>query len=181
MNNSSLLQIALIGNPILRSMTKEVTTITPKIKSFINDMQATLFDVGGMGIAAPQLYKNLRICIIASHPTPRYPHAPYMEPTVLINPIVTFTTKDIIKDWEGCLSVPGIRALVPRYASLSLSYTTVDGKQVSADYEGFIARIIQHEMDHLNGILFLDRLDSTKDIYSEKEFLRIIEARKTKK
>jgi len=97
-----------------------------------------------------------------------------MKPTAVINPKIISASKEIAKDWEGCLSVPGIRALVPRHTSILVEYTTVTGKKVKKQYKDFIARIFQHEYDHLEGKVFLDRIESTKDIITDKEYLRII-------
>lgn len=138
---------------------------------------ATLTDVNGVGIAAPQVYESVRLFIIASHPNPRYPNAPMMKPTAIINPKIISSSKETAKDWEGCLSVPGIRALVPRATGISVEYTTLDGKRVKRQYKDFIARIFQHEYDHLEGKVFLDRIETPEDIVTDKEYLRILAAK----
>jgi peptide deformylase len=97
-----------------------------------------------------------------------------MEPIALINPqIVTYSDK-VEKDWEGCLSVPGIRGLVPRYESIEVAYTSRDGEPKNTVFAGFVARIFQHEYDHLEGKVFLDRVESTLDLASEGEYLKLI-------
>lgn len=174
-----LLQVALLGHPVIREIATQVEDIKNKrIQKLIDDMIATVIDVDGVGIAAPQVYKPYRIFILASHPTPRYPDAPTMIPTAIINPKIISYSDDKEKDWEGCLSIPGIRAVVPRSRTITVRYTTRDGNVVDTSYEGFVARIFQHEYDHLDGIVFLDRLESTKDIYMEKEFQKIITKKK---
>lgn len=174
-SQSTLLQVAQLGQPILRKKAKEVKEVHhADIQKLIHDLIATLMDVNGVGIAAPQVYQSVRLFIVASHPNPRYPNAPYMKPTAVINPKNVSVSKEIAKDWEGCLSVPGIRALVPRSTTISVEFTTADGKKVKKRYKDFIARIFQHEYDHLEGKVFLDRIESTKDIITDKEYLRII-------
>jgi peptide deformylase len=137
-------------------------------------MMATVAEAQGVGLAAPQVYQSKRIFIIAWQPNARYPDAPQMQPTAMLNPEIVSLSDKIEKDWEGCLSIPGIRGLVPRHHSLKLKYLTRDGRQVTEEFTGFIACIIQHEIDHLEGIFFLDRMENNREIVSEKEYLRII-------
>lgn len=113
--------------------------------------------------------------VIASRPSVRYPYAPEMEPTLMINP--SFESLDDVreKDWEGCLSIPGIRAKVPRYSHIKVTYINASGGAVTQVLEGFVARVFQHEYDHLDGLVYLDRVESNKDIISETEFLKIID------
>jgi peptide deformylase len=171
MSDPTLLQVAQLGHPILRKKAKKVQDISsPEIQQLIDDLILTVADVNGVGIAAPQVYQSHRLFIMASHPNPRYPHAPEMAPTAMINPQIESFSKEIEKDWEGCLSIPGVRALVPRAKKIQVSYFTRDGKKVKTEYESFLARIFQHELDHLDGLVFFDRLESPKDIYMEKEF-----------
>jgi peptide deformylase len=165
-----LRQIALLGAPILRSKAEEIRFDCKTARDIASDMQTTLTESNGIGLAAPQIYEPYRIIILASRPTSRYPNAPLMEPTVMINPSYRILTEQQHKDWEGCLSIPGIRALVPRYTAIEISYTDQQGKQTSQKLENFIARVFQHEYDHLEGYLFLDRIESSLDIISEKEF-----------
>ncbi|MEN8221430.1 MAG: peptide deformylase [Pseudomonadota bacterium] len=171
---SIIRQVAQLGNEVLRLKAAEVKKITsPSIQSLIDDMLSTVSDSGGVGIAAPQVYESLQIFIIASRPTPRYPLAPKMEPTAIINPEILGFSEEQDKDWEGCLSIPGIRGLVPRYKSVRAKYLTRDGTIEDQTFSDFLARIFQHEYDHLNGISFLDRLESAKDIITEKEFNKL--------
>lgn len=176
-----LLQVAQLGHPFLRRkalLVKDIKNI--EIQKLIDDLITTVMDVDGVGIAAPQVYQSLRVFILASHPNPRYPNAPKMKPTAIINPKIISFSKEKAKDWEGCLSIPGIRALVPRHRSIVVEYTTRQGKKQKKDFIDFVARIFQHEYDHLEGIVFLDRIDSTKDIITEKEYQKIIK-KKSKK
>lgn len=130
----------------------------------------TVSNANGVGIAAPQVAQSRRMFIVASRPNPRYPDAPEMEPTTMINPRILAHSEQMVKGWEGCLSIPGIRGLVPRYQAIEVEYIGRDGKRHQQELTGFVARIFQHELDHLNGIVFLDRVESTQDLMSEKEF-----------
>lgn len=170
-----LLQVAQLGNAILRKRAIEISNVQSKdVQVLITDLVATLMDANGVGIAAPQVYTSIRLFILASHPNPRYPKAPMMKPTAVVNPNIVSFSGETQKDWEGCLSIPGIRALVPRSKAITVEYTTGDGRKVKRRYTDFVARIFQHEYDHLEGKVFLDRVEDTKEIVTEKEYLKII-------
>ncbi|MDZ7766333.1 MAG: peptide deformylase [Melioribacteraceae bacterium] len=171
---TKLLEIAQLGNPVLRIKTSVVTGINQSIIQLIEDMKWTVNTVNGVGIAAPQVFESKRIFIIASKPNERYPNAPFLEPVAMINPEIKELSSELEKDWEGCLSIPGIRGLVPRSKHLVIEYTNRAGERIIKKYSDFIARVIQHEFDHLEGIMFLDRLESNKDLVSEFEYQRII-------
>lgn len=171
---AKILEIEELGNPILRETAKHVDNIGEEyIQRLIDDMIETVKAVNGVGIAAPQVNESYQIFIIDSHPNPRYPNAPRMDPMEVINPQITSRSDEMIKDWEGCLSIPGIRGLVPRHNSLVVEYTTRNGDRKTDELEGFIARIFQHEYDHLNGIVFLDRLESLGEVITEKEYIKL--------
>ncbi|OGG01379.1 peptide deformylase [Candidatus Gottesmanbacteria bacterium RBG_16_52_11] len=173
---ANLLAIAQLGHPVLRAQAEPVKNIRDvRIQSLIDDMLVTLKDFSGVGLAAPQVYQPLRICIIASYPNPRYPDAPYFEPTAMINPVITPVGKVTETDWEGCLSIPGIRAMVSRLSVCEVSFVSRDGIRQKRTLRGFIARIAQHETDHLNGLLFIDRVNNNRDLISEKEYLKLME------
>jgi len=174
---ANISEIAQLGAQVLRLQAQIVTDAqNAEIKQIIETLQDTLATTQGVGIAAPQISVSKRIIIVASRPTPRYPSAPLMEPTVMINP--SFQTLSDIreKDWEGCLSIPGIRALVPRYKEILINYTNQQGDLVEATLEGFVARVFQHEFDHLEGKVYLDRVEDNRDIFAESEYLRISSA-----
>ncbi len=176
---AKLLQVALLGHSVLRQKAKEVQNARdPRIQSLIDDLLETVMDVNGVGISAPQVYESVRLIIIASHPNPRYPNAPEMEPTPMINPKILSHSKEQKKDWEGCLSIPGIRGLIPRYTSIAVEYTDRGDKTIKRNFNDFIARIVQHEIDHLNGIMFLDRVENNAEIMSDKEYLKLIANKK---
>lgn len=174
-----LLQVAHLGHFTLRKKSKEVSDIkTEKVQNLIDDLISTVMEVDGVGIAAPQVYEPLRIFILASHPNARYPYAPKMKPTAIINPKILDMSGRKVKDWEGCLSIPGLRGLIPRSKSIKVSYVTRDGRKMSKTFNDFVARIFQHEFDHLEGKLFIDRVESSLDLISEKEFLKLIKNKK---
>jgi peptide deformylase len=168
-------KIAYIGTPILRSQAQPVEQVTdPQIIKLIDCLVKTVTANQGVGIAAPQIAQPYRIFIIASHPSDRYPHAPTMAPTAMINPRLLSHGEQVVKDWEGCLSVPNTRALVPRYQQIEVEYTTSSGELKQEILTGFIARIFQHELDHLDGIIFTDRLSDPYDLYTEAEYRQLI-------
>ncbi|MGK7916293.1 MAG: peptide deformylase [Prochloraceae cyanobacterium] len=144
------------------------------ILTLIDSLIATAASVSGVGIAAPQVSQSYRLFIVASRPNSRYPNAPLMEPTAMINPSILAHSSEIVKDWEGCLSIPGIRGLVPRYQAIEVEYTSQEGQLHRQELKDFVARIFQHELDHLNGIVFVDRLESTLNLFTEQEYLRLI-------
>ena len=168
------LTVSKLGSPILRQKAQSVKKIqNPKIQSLIDSMIKTVKKVHGVGIAAPQVNQSLQIFILASHPNPRYPHAPTMEPEAMINPIILSTSKGEEKDWEGCLSIPGIRGKISRSKSLTVEYWNREGRKVEKVLDGFLARIFQHEIDHLNGTVILDRVETQKEIITDEEYFKL--------
>jgi peptide deformylase len=166
-----LRQIAQLGHPVLRADTVPVTLpASDVIRALIDDMLETLRDANGVGIAAPQVYESSALFIVASRPNPRYPDAPLMEPEVVINPEIVERSDELVKGWEGCLSIPGIRGDVPRHRRIRVRYQSLEGHLVEKEFSDFVARVFQHEDDHLCGIVFLDRLETTRDVITEKEY-----------
>lgn len=161
-------KIAQIGESVLRDRATPVTTID---RQLVESLIATAIANNGVGIAAPQIANSQRLFIVTSHPSDRYPNAPTMQPTAMINPKIISHGTQTVKDWEGCLSVPNVRGLVPRYQEIKVEYTTIDGEAKQDVLTDFIARIFQHELDHLDGILFVDRVESKEDLYTETEYL----------
>jgi peptide deformylase len=169
------LEIAQLGNPILRKVAQPVLDATDAtIKTLIDSLIETAALVNGVGIAAPQVTRSYRLFIVASRPNPRYPNAPLIEPMAILNPKIVAHSEEMVKGWEGCLSVPGIRGLVPRYKAIEVEYSDRYGNLQRRELTDFVARIFQHELDHLNGIVFLDRVESTQDLVTEQEYQRII-------
>lgn len=165
------LEIAQLGNPILRQLAQPIDNVhDEQIQKLIEALKAKAVAANGVGIAAPQVSQSCRLFIVASRPNPRYPNAPRMTPTAMINPQLVAHSDERVKDWEGCLSIPGIRGLVPRYQAIEVEYTNQQGKPQRQQFTDFVARIVQHEYDHLNGIVFLDRVESTQDLISEQDY-----------
>lgn len=165
------LQVMELGHPVLRRVAKSITEARrTSLQPLMDQLIQTAQQANGVGIAAPQVGISERLFIVASRPTPRYSHAPVMEPTVMINPQIVSHSAERVKDWEGCLSVPGVRGLVPRYQAIAVEYTDRYGQHQHQELTDFVARIFQHELDHLNGILFIDRVESTQDLISEQDY-----------
>jgi len=165
------LQIAQLGNPVLRQQAQIVDNIRDnRLQQLIDQLIASVLAANGVGIAAPQVSESYRLFIVASRPNPRYPDAPLMEPTAMINPRIIAHSPEVIQGWEGCLSVPGIRGLVSRYQAVEVEYTSRDGQLHRQELTDFVARIFQHEHDHLDGIVFLDRVESMQDLMTEQEY-----------
>ena len=160
--------IAQLGQPVLKQKAQVVEDILgDECQNLIKEMMSTVEEAGGVGIAAPQIYHSLRIFIMCSKPNARYPDAPQMAPTAIINPEIIAVSEEIEKGWEGCLSVPSMRGLVPRHHAVTVKYHDAQGREHESVFTGFIARIFQHEIDHLDGLTFIDRLESTEDLVSE--------------
>ena len=176
---TKILKVVELGNPILRSKAKTVALSAIKSKNFQNfcdNLIATCEAKSGVGIAAPQVGISKRVFVVWSKPSKRYKTAPKMEPLVVINPELKFLNKKQEKSWEGCLSISGIRGLVSRYKEIEIAYTTRTGEKKKEKYTDFVARIFQHEFDHLNGVVFLDRTNP-KDLVTEAEYKKIIKKR----
>ena len=173
MNNTP--EIAQLGAEVLRQPAQAIDNVnTPQFQTLISNMQQLMEQGNGVGIAAPQIGESWQVIIIASRPTTRYPNAPEMPATVMVNPQFEILDASLIKDWEGCLSVPGIRALVPRYRAIKVSYQDPQGQACEMLLEDFPARVFQHEFDHLNGMVYLDRVETNTDIVAESEFFKRI-------
>jgi peptide deformylase len=148
-----------MGDPLLLQKAAPVEVFdTPELHALIQDMEDTMAHMNGAGIAAPQIGVSLRVVIFGVGANPRYPDAEQVPYTVLVNPRLTPIGNNIEDGWEGCLSVPGMRGIVPRYERLH--YTGFDqyGKPIDRLVSGFHARVVQHECDHLDGILYPMRI-----------------------
>lgn len=142
------------------------------LQALIDDLIALTLKHNGVGIAAPQVGLSQRLIIVASRPNERYPDAPLMAPVAMINPQLRDRSDAQVYGWEGCLSVPGQRGWVPRAQTVELDYWDRWGRRQRQQLSGFIARIFQHELDHLDGVLFPDRVERPEDLVSEIEFLQ---------
>lgn len=170
-------EIAQLGADVLRQQASRIEDFgNPELQTLIDTLQTSMLAANGVGIAAPQLGESQRIVIIASRPTARYPNAPTMEALAMLNPVYEVLDESMHKDWEGCLSVPGIRALVPRYRAIRVDYQDRQGSLCRIDLQDFPARVFQHEFDHLQGMVYLDRVENNRDIIAESEFFKLIAA-----
>lgn len=136
---------------------------TPELHSLLADMRDTMHATNGVGLAAPQIGVNLRVVIFEVSGNPRYPEAEAVPLTMLINPVVTPLSDTVEEGWEGCLSIPGMRGLVPRYTHLRYHGYDEYGALIDRTVSGFHARVVQHECDHLDGILYPMRIRDLKD------------------
>ncbi|NJM76042.1 MAG: peptide deformylase [Acaryochloridaceae cyanobacterium RU_4_10] len=169
------LEIAQIGNPVLRQTAEWIDR--PQDRAYqilIADLLQTMTQSAGVGIAATQVGVAKQLVIVASRPTLRYPNAPQISPIPMFNPQLVEHSDETEKGWEGCLSVPGIRGLVPRYKSVTVEYQDRDGQTQQLILHDFVARVFQHEYDHLQGIVFVDRVENTTELMSELEYQRQI-------
>ena len=153
-------EILKMGDPRLLRTAQEVTAFdTPDLHALVQDLLDTMRAVQGAGLAAPQIGVDLQVVIFGSNaPNPRYPDAPVVPQTVLINPRITPLSSDMEEGWEGCLSVPGLRGVVPRHAHIRYQGRDVQGGWIDRTVQGFHARVVQHECDHLFGKLYPMRI-----------------------
>lgn len=152
-------EILKMGDPRLLRVAEPVREFgTPEMETLIADMFDTMHAANGAGLAAPQIGVNLQLVIYGFKDNQRYPDAPPVPETVLINPVLTPLSSEMDEQFEGCLSVPGLRGVVPRYTRLHYEGVDQSGKPIVRDAEGFHARVVQHEVDHLLGILYPMRI-----------------------
>jgi len=154
-----------MGHPLLRQVAQPVTDFgTAELRELVRDMDDTMRALNGAGLAAPQIGVSLRVVIFEVRSNPRYPDAGEVPYTVLVNPELSPLGEATEDGWEGCLSVPGLRGLVPRHRRLRYRGWDVHGLPIDRTVEGFHARVVQHEVDHLDGILYPMRLRSLLDL-----------------
>ncbi|MDX1486371.1 MAG: peptide deformylase [Alphaproteobacteria bacterium] len=185
----AILKIAKMGDPVLRAPAQEVVDPTvPQIRALVSDMVETMVDAGGVGLAAPQVHVPLRI-VIYHEPVEAAgedgaedgpdgseeaedPVADKGPLNILINPVIEPIGEETALGWEGCLSVPGMRGIVPRFTRIRYSGLDINGKPVSREVEGFHARVVQHECDHLDGVLYPQRMPDLRLLGFNEEFDR---------
>ena len=152
-------EVLRMGDPRLLRIAEEVTGFdTAQMRELLADMRDTMHAMNGVGLAAPQIGVNLRVVIFEVAGNPRYPEAEAVPQTVLINPRITPLKKKMEEDWEGCLSVPGLRGIVPRYTDIRYQGYDEYGTVIDRTVSNFHARVVQHECDHLDGILYPMRM-----------------------
>lgn len=168
-------KIATIGHPVLREVARPITReelASAKVQGFIDDLVETMHDASGAGLAANQVYEPIRICAIEVRNNPRYPYKPNFPLTILVNPEVVPTTDDTFLNYEGCLSVPNLRGEVRRFTSVRVRAWDRHGKDVELNVVGLTAGTFQHEVDHLDGKVFLDRVEDTRSLATWADFER---------
>ncbi len=160
-----------MGHPLLRQVAVPVTRFGEELEALVADMDETMHSLSGAGIAAPQIGVSWRVVIFEVRENPRYPHVTPVPYTVLINPEIAPLGDEMDEGWEGCLSVPGMRGLVPRFRRLRYSGLDLHGAPIDRTVEGFHARVVQHEVDHLDGILYPQRIRDLRDFGFEDVLL----------
>ncbi len=178
----AILKIARMGHPVLRRRAEPVADPTaPGVRALVEDMIETMIDADGAGLAAPQVHVPARIVVFQApeervdegiEPAERFDHTAPL--TVLINPEIEVLTEALESGWEGCLSVPDLRGLVPRPAHIRYRGFGLDGRPVEREARGFHARVVQHECDHLDGILYPQRMEDLRMLVFESEFARLM-------
>jgi len=171
----ALLKIARMGNPVLRAPAAAVEDPTaPWVRRLVDDMIETMDDAGGTGLAAPQVHQPWRIVVffVSGERLTEMPGDVAQDLTVLINPVVELLGRERAFGWEGCLSVPGLRGVVPRHLRIRYCATGLDGETIEREVEGFHARVVQHECDHLEGVLYPQRMTDLRLLFFLEELQR---------
>jgi peptide deformylase len=172
----SLLKIARLGHPVIRRRADPVSRSelgSKPVQTLIDSMIETMRDADGVGIAAPQVHESRQIIVIeVSREDPRYTGQPGIPLTVIVNPKIVSYSTETEEGWEGCLSIPDLRARVPRWSSLTLEGLDRKGNRIKIEANGFYARVIQHEVDHLEGRVYLDRLPDLSTLTYLREYQR---------
>ena len=171
----SLLKVARMGHPVLRTRARDIERAEmkqPSMQKLIDDMIYTMHEYDGVGLAAPQIHEGVRIFVAAIAPQDEEPLAPGDEPMVFINPVITPVGIDLVDDWEGCLSIPNLRGRVTRAREIQVTAMDRHGTKIDVTSHDFPARVIQHETDHLDGVLFLDRMRTFETLSFLEEYAR---------
>jgi peptide deformylase len=169
-----LLDIVRLGHPVLRSMAEPVPEDwfgDARLADLVRAMVRTMIEKEGVGLAAPQVAEGLRLF---TYWVPESEDRTEIPPTILVNPEIRVVGDEMEMGWEGCLSIPGLRGLVPRHRRIKVKARDIEGEPVSVTADGFHARVIQHEHDHLDGIVFLDRMTSVQSLAFEPEWERFV-------
>ncbi len=170
-----ILKIAQLGHPILRTPARALSKdelLLPATQGFIDDLILTMRDADGAGLAAPQVYNPLQICVLEVGNNPRYPYKPKIPLTVLVNPVLEPLTEETFSNYEGCLSVPNLRGRVNRCAQLRVRAWDRHGNDLDFVASGISAGTYQHEVDHLHATLFIDRVADSRSLCTWQEFER---------
>ena len=170
-----ILKVARLGHPVLRKVTETLTARelqSQSVQQFIDDMIVTMREYDGVGLAADQVHESKQIAVLEVASNPRYPNKAEVPLTILVNPKITPLTEELEEDWEGCLSIPDLRGRVPRYKSIRVEAWDRSGKPLQFNANDFHARVIQHEFDHLNGRVYLDRMPDFSTLTFLTEYAR---------
>ncbi len=160
----SVREILKMGDSRLLQPAVEVCDVhTAEIKMLVEDMRDTMRERAGLGLAAPQIGVSLRVIIFGFKDNPRYPDVAEVAQTVLVNPEISVLDASLVYGWEACLSLPGLRGRVPRFSKIRYTGFAADGSRIEREAEGFHARVVQHECDHLDGVLYPMRMDDMRD------------------
>jgi peptide deformylase len=170
----SILKVARMGHPVLRSPAQAIPTTeirSTTVQRLIDDMIDTMVEYHGIGLAAPQVHEGLRLFVAVLEPgNGNDESAP--EPIAIVNPEITVVGDELVEDWEGCLSIPDIRGRVPRARDIRMRAHDRDGRRIELDLHGYPARVAQHETDHLDGVLFFDRMRTFDSLTFLDEYAR---------
>ena len=171
----AVLKVAKLGNPVLRQVAKQVDLkelADPKgeLQNFIDDMIDTMRQEGGVGLAAPQVNRSIQVVVLEVENNERYPGEAPIPVTALGNPVLSDFSEEMVLGWESCLSLIDFRGLVPRSASVTLNAYDREGNKIEKRATGFEAVVLQHEIDHLNGKVFLDRMEDLTQLAYQEEF-----------
>ncbi len=171
----SILKVTRLGHPVLRQVTANLSQRelrSAPMQKFIDDMIETMKEYDGVGLAADQVHESKQLAVLEVADNPRYPSKPHVPLTVLVNPKITPLSEETEEDWEGCLSIPDLRGRVPRYKRIRVEAWDRNGKGLDFVADDFHARVIQHEYDHLNGKVYLDRMRDLSTLSFLQEFAR---------
>ena len=171
-----ILKVARIGHPVIRSAARDVppeVLASPDFQHLVDDMVDTMHEYDGVGLAGPQVHLGLRVAVLEV-PASDERSREAVPLTVLVNPVVTPLGEEKEQAWEGCLSIPGLRGVVPRWKRLRLEALDRQGQPYTVEADGFFARVIQHECDHLEGGVYLDRMDGLRSLAFLREFERFV-------
>jgi peptide deformylase len=171
----SILKVARLGHPVLRAGARTLSAkeaASPPIQRLIVDMVETMREYSGVGLAAVQVHEALQLAVLEVADNPRYPEKAAVPLSVLVNPRIEPLSEETEDDWEGCLSVPDMRGRVPRYTKIRVRALDHEGVELDFVAVGFHARVIQHEFDHLNGKVYLDRMKDLSTLAHLQEYMR---------
>jgi peptide deformylase len=166
-------QLVHVGDPLLRREAKRVTDFA-QAKECADLLTRAVREIVGAGLAANQLGIDLQVAVIEVRKTEMFPHRPESGLFVLVNPDIVSYGSEVEDDWEGCFSVPHYIGRVTRPNAVRVNMQTVDGEDISIDFEGYVARVAQHEIDHLKGTVYIDRMESMKDFFTRENYRKYV-------